>query len=199
MGLTNRRWLLVLVMLVVAVALVPNPSWAVDAFLKLADCDGPVKIKGFEKQIHLTGFDAKVSTPVTFTGGSVAFSKPAISPIEVLKDVDQCSPQLYLDSVTNKGISSATITFVQPSLTPFFEIKLTDVFITSLEHVTVTKGDKTIQDAGSVDLNSTLVTGLQEVVGLTFFKIQLTDLVSGKTSGFDQRTGVPSVATPNNR
>jgi len=199
MGLTNRIWLLVFGMLVVAVALVPNPSWAVDAFLKLADCDGPVKTKGFEKQIHLIGFDAKVSAPVTISNGGVAFTRPVLSPIEVLKDVDQCSPQLYLDSVTNKAISSATITFVQPNLTPFFEIKLTDVFITSLEHVTVTKGDKTIQDAGSVDLNSTLVTGLQEVVGLTFFKIQLTDLVSGKTTGFDQRTGAPAVATPKSR
>ena len=191
MGSRNRSWLLVLGMLVAAVAVTPNASWAVDAFLKIADCDGPVKTKGFEKQIHLTGFDAKVANTLTIGGaaGGAGAGKAVIGPLEVLKDVDQCSPQFYLDSVTGKAIPSATITFTQPGLTPFFQIKLSDVFITSVEHMTVTKGDKTIQDSGTLDLNTTTVTGLQEVVGLTFSKIQLTDLVSGKTAAFDQRTG----------
>jgi len=189
MGSTGRRWLLVVGMLVVAVALVPNVSWAVDAYMKIADCDGPVKTKNFEKQIHLTGFDAKITNTLTVTGGGAGVGKAVIGPIEVLKDVDQCSPQFYLDSVTGRSIPSVTITFTQPGLTPFFQIKLTEVFITSVEHMTVTKGDKTIQDAGTVDLSSALVTGIQEVVGLSFFKIQLTDLVSGKTAGFDQRAG----------
>ena len=183
------RMVAVAVLVVAVTAMAPNVSWAVDAFLKIADCDGPEKTKGFEKQIHLTGFDAKATNTLTITGGGAGAGKAVIGSIEVLKDVDQCSPQFYLDTVSGTRIASATITFVQPNRTSFFQIKLTDVLITSIEHMTVTKGEKTIQDAGTLDLNSATVTGLQEVVGLTFSKIQLTDLVSGKTAAFDQRTG----------
>jgi len=169
-------------------ALAPNVSWAVDAFLKISDCDGPETRKGFEKQIPLAGFNSRVRNTATTGGGGAGAGRPEIQPIEVLHDLDVCSPQFFLDTVTGKHVQEATITFVRPDKrgmeVSYFQIKLSDVLITGVESMTVNKGETTVQDAGAVEV-SQAPDGIQEVVTLSFSKIQLTDLISKKTVTFD--------------
>jgi type VI secretion system Hcp family effector len=110
-----------------------------------------------------------------------------IQPIEVLKDLDGCSPQFFLDTATGTPIKEATITFVRLNRIgqneQYFQIKLTDIQITGVESMTVSKGETTLQDAGAVEVNQ-VPDGVQEVVTLAFRKIQLIDLISKKTVTF---------------
>jgi type VI secretion system Hcp family effector len=179
---------LVAVLLVAGVAaLTPDVSWAVDAFLKIDSCQGAETTKGFEKQIRLSGFNARIDRAAAAGGAGTAQGKLTIQPIEILKDLDLCSPQFFLDAVTGKHIKEATITFVREGdgkPEPYFMIKLTDLLIIGIEHMTVTRGQSTIQDTRGVDVNAP-ADGIQEVVTLSYSKIQLTDMISKKTVGFD--------------
>jgi type VI protein secretion system component Hcp len=46
-------------------------------------------------------------------GGGVGTGKVEAAPIQVLKDFDQCSPQIFLDVVTGKHVKEVTILFTR--------------------------------------------------------------------------------------
>jgi type VI secretion system Hcp family effector len=181
---------LVIVSLAFAVgALTPDVSWAVDAYLKITGCDGPETRKGFEKQIHLAGFNSRVHSATGSTGGTNA-GRAVIQPIEVLHDLDACSPQFFLDTVLARRIDQATITFVRDNQAglseSYFQISLQNVVITGVESMTVSNGERTVQDAGAIEINQNRTNGtaIQEVVTLSFGSMILKDLISNKTITF---------------
>jgi type VI protein secretion system component Hcp len=111
------------------------------------------------------------------TGGAGAGTgKVEAAPIQVLKDFDQCSPQIFLDVVTGKHVKEVTIT-------------LSDVTISSVEGTTTarngTEDVRNIQESAATEVNTGDPTAVQEIVAFTFRKIQLTDLTTNKTVSFD--------------
>ncbi len=176
------------------VALAPAVSWAFEAFLKISDCNGPETSKAFQGQIRLSGFSSRLKIPIAVdVGGGGATGRPQLAPIEVLKDLDRCSPQFFIDAVTGRNIQTAAITFVRTTVKgieeAFFRIKLTDVMITALDTTSVAKtgqdDPRNIQDPATIELNTAALMGVQEVVSLMFRKIELKDLKTGTTVTFD--------------
>lgn len=175
------------------VALAPAVSWAFEAFLKISDCNGPETSKAFQGQIRLSGFSSRLKISIAVDGGGGATGRPQLAPIEVLKDLDRCSPQFFLDAVMGRNIQTAEITFVRTTVKgieeAFFKIKLTDVMITALDTTTVAKtaqdDSRNIQDPATIELNTATLAGVQEVVSLMFRKIELKDLRTGTTVSFD--------------
>ena len=194
-------WTAVVVMALGAVAFAPQPSWAFDAFLKISDCQGPETRKAFVGQIHLSGFASSVQIPVTTLregggGSTMVTGSPKLSPIEVLKELDRCSPQIFRDAVAGTRIPEALISFVRTTPTGleqvYFRIKLTDVQIIGVDSSTIARQGqndaRNIEDASRSSLNTGSPIGVQEVVKLLYRRIELTDVLSGQTVSFDLRT-----------
>ena len=189
------RVLAVVVPLVLGVVVVsPSTSWAaLNAYLKLPDCAGPVTAAGVTGAIALNGFTSKAMNTTSIASGSAGAGKAQISPIQVLKDFDNCSPRIFADVVTGQHLQQVTILFTRASKSgkeqPFFKITLTAVLITGIEATTVartgTEDLRNIQDATAPEVNTGDPTALQEIVTLTFRKIELIDLATNTTVSFD--------------
>ena len=189
--MTLRRSLLVAMPLLAAV-LGPSPqaSAAVttfDAFLKISDCEGPVTRGAFAKQIHITGFTSRIQNIASAsTGEGGGAGKIQVQPIQILKDLDKCSPVFFLAAAQGELIKTATITFVKTDITgretAFFQITLTNVRIVSVEATGVVKTGQV--DASAIQDPANEVTegglaGVQEIVGLSFETIELKNLSGG--------------------
>lgn len=189
------RVLAVVVPLVLGCIVVsPSTSWAaLNAYLKLPNCAGPVTAAGVQGAIALNGFTSKAINTTSIAAGGAGAGKAQISPIQVLKDFDNCSPRIFADVVTGQHLQQVTIFFTRASKSgkeqPFFKITLTDVLITGIEATTVARTGaedlRNIQDATAPEVNTGDPTALQEIVTLTFRKIELTDVVTGTTVNFD--------------
>ena len=184
----------VLVLALSLVVVLPTASWAaLNAYLKLSDCDGTVAAGGLTGLIRLEGFTSKFTNSLTSPGGGGVGGKAQASPIQLLKDLDKCSPQIFLDVVTGKHLPTVTILFTHATKggkdQAFFKITLTDVIITAIENTTVAKAGtedlRNIQDPTASELNAGNPTAVQEIVTLAFGKITLTDLVTNTTVTFD--------------
>src|SRR5256885_10690075 len=106
----SRTSLPVAVFALALVVLLPTASWAaLNAYLKLDDCNGTLAAGGLTGLLPLTGFTSKFSTSVATGGGGAGTGKVEAAPIQVLKDFDQCSPQIFLDVVTGKHVKEVTI------------------------------------------------------------------------------------------
>ena len=177
------------------VVLLPSPSWAaLNAYLKLSDCDGTVTAGGISGLIQLNGFTSKVAnTASPVSGGGSGAGKAEASPIQVLKDLDKCSPHLFLDVVTGKHLPTVTILFTRATRAgkeqPFFKIVLKDVTISAVEATTVAKTGtedlRNIQESTAPEVNTGDPAAVQEVVTLTFRRIELTDVSTNTTVTFD--------------
>jgi len=173
------------------VVTLPSASWAaLNAYLQLPDCKGTVTVAGLQGAIQLNGFTSKVATNTTPSGA--AAGRAVFSPIQVLKDLDKCSPQLFLDVVAGHSLQTVTILFTRTSEgkeEPFFKIKLTHVTVSSVETTTVagngTDDLRNIQNPTAPELNTGNPTSIQEVVTLSFAQIQLTELATNVTTTFD--------------
>jgi type VI secretion system Hcp family effector len=185
----------VLVLALAFVVVLPTASWAaLNAYLKLPDCDGTVAAGGLTGLIRLEGFTSKFANIIASSpGGGGAVGKAQASPIQVLKDLDKCSPQIFVDVVTGKHLQTVTILFTHATKggkeQAFFRLTLTDAFITAIENTTVAKAGteelRNIQDSTAAELNTGNPTAVQEIVTLSFGKITLTDLVTNTTATFD--------------
>ncbi len=154
----------VLVLALSLVVVLPTASWAaLNTYLKLPDCDGPVAAGGLTGLIRLEGFTSKFANVIASSpGGGAGAGKAQASPIQVLKDLDKCSPQVFLDVVTGRHLQTVTILFTHPTKAgkeqAFFKITLTDVFITAIENTTVAKAGtedlRNIQDSTAAELNT---------------------------------------------
>src|SRR5213592_1910410 len=179
MALAASRKSLPVVLALSLVVVLPTVSWAaLNTYLKLPDCDGPVAAGGLTGLIRLEGFTSKFANVIASSpGGGAGAGKAQASPIQVLKDLDTCSPQVFLDVVTGRHLQTVTILFTHPTKAgkeqAFFKITLTDVFITAIENTT------------AAELNTGTPTAVQEIVTLSFGKITLTDLVTNTTGTFD--------------
>ncbi len=185
---THRLFSLTVPLALAAIAVAPGASWAgFDAYLKIADCptgDGP--------GIQLSGFNSRVSVPTAAATG-LATGRTQLTPIQILKNLDKCSPQFFLDAVTGRVVQSAEITFFQTSTdgvdVPFFKVTLRNVIISGIETTTVAptgQNDlRNIQSPTAVEVNVGGLGGIQEILSLSFQRIELTDLVTNTTTSFD--------------
>src|SRR6266850_1596392 len=99
MALVALRKSLPIVVALALVVVLPTASWAaLNAYLKLSDCDGTVAAGGLTGLIRLEGFTSKFTNSLTSSGGGGA-GKAQASPLQVLKDLDKCSPQIFVDVV----------------------------------------------------------------------------------------------------
>jgi len=185
----------VVVVALAAVLLLPTTSWAaLNAYLKLPDCAGTVTIGTLTGLIPLNGFTSKFANSASVsTGGGAASGRAQSSPIQVLKNLDKCSPRIFLDVVTGAHLTEVTILFTRTASEgneqPFFRITLRNVFISAVETTTVAMtgtGDlRNIQGATAPELNTGDPSAIQEIVTLTFGMIQLTDLATNTTMTFN--------------
>jgi len=194
--MTVRRSLLVAMPLLTAVlGLPPQSSSAAtfDAYLKISDCDGPVVQAPFAKQIHITGFTSRIQNLGTgSTGEGGGAGKIQFQPIQILKDLDKCSPVFFLAAARGDLIKTATITFAKSDVrgreTAFFQITLTNVRIVSVEATGVVKTGQVdasaIQDPAN-EVTEGALGGVQEIVGLSFEIIELKNLSGGETATWD--------------
>jgi type VI secretion system Hcp family effector len=193
------RFLAVVVPLALAVVVMPSTSWAaLNAYLQLPGCNGQVRAAGLTNLIQLNGFTSKAvnTTSIGSGSGGAGAGKAQISPIQVLKDFDNCSPKIFADVVTGNVLQRVTIVFTRPDrsgrVQPFFKITLTDVVITGVEATTVARTGtddlRNIQDSTAPELNTGDPTALQEIVTLTFRRIELTE-GSNNTASFDLGEG----------
>ena len=150
----------VIVLALAAVLLLPTTSWAaLNAYLKLDDCNGTLAAGGLTGLLPLTGFTSKFSTSVATGGGGAGTGKVEAAPIQVLKDFDQCSPQIFLDVVTGKHVKEVTILFTRTTKAgkeqPFYKITLSDVTISSVEGTTTarngTEDVRNIQESAATE------------------------------------------------
>src|SRR6266403_3478570 len=177
------------------VLLLPTTSWAaLNAYLKLPDCAGTVAIGTLTGLIPLNGFTSKFANSASLsTGGGVGAGRVQPSPIQVLTDLDNCPPQVFLDVVTGRHLAAVTILFTRTTSEgneqPFFRIALTTVVLSAVETTTVAMtgtGDlRNIQAAAAPELNTGDPTAIQEIVTLTFGKIELTDHATNTTMTFN--------------
>ena len=191
----SRTSLPVAVFALALVVLLPTASSAaLNAYLKLDDCNGTLSAGGLTGLLPLTGFTSKFSVAGTgLPGGGGGAGKAEAAPIQVLKDFDQCTPQIFLDVVTGKHLQKVTILFTRASKNgkeqAFFKITLTDVTISSVEGTTTARNGtedlRNIQESTATEVNTGDPTAVQEIVAFTFRKIELTDLVTNKTVSFD--------------
>src|SRR3989454_749574 len=111
MALAALRKSLPIVVALALVVVLPTASWAaLNAYLKLSDCDGTVAAGGLTGLIRLEGFTSKFTNSLTSPGGGGGGGKAQASPIQVLEELDKCSPPIFLDVVTN---TTVTFDFVQ--------------------------------------------------------------------------------------
>jgi type VI secretion system Hcp family effector len=187
------RFLVVVCLLVLGlVVTLPSASWAaLNAYLQLPDCNGTIAVGGLPGAIQINGFTSKVAN-VTSAGGA-GTGRATVSPIQILKDLDKCSPRLFLDVVNGHQLDTVTILFTRVSKSgkeqPFFKIILSHVTVGSVEATTVAKNGtddlRNIQDSTAPEVNTGDPTSVQEIVTLTFTKIQLIDIVTNVTTIFD--------------
>ena len=188
------RFLAVVCLLVAGlVVTLPSASWAaLNAYLQLPDCTGTVTVAGLQGAIQLNGFTSKVANNTT-PSGAAGVGRAVFSPIQVLKDLDKCSPHLFLDVVSGHTLQTVTILFTRTSASgkeePFFKITLTHVTISSVETTTVagngTDDLRNIQSPTAPEVNTGNPTSVQEIVTLNYAQIKLTELATNVTTTFD--------------
>src|SRR5204862_311991 len=175
-----KSGLLGLIRALAAVLLLPTTSWAaLNAYLKLDDCNGTLAAGGLTGLLPLTGFTSKFSTSVATGGGGAGTGKVEAAPIQVLKDFDQCSPQIFLDVVTGRHVKEVTILFTRTTKAgkeqPFYKITLSDATISSVEGTTTarngTEDVRNIQESAATEVNTGDPTALQEIVAFRFRQI----------------------------
>jgi len=109
---------------------------AVDFFLKVDGADGESTQTGHtnEIKIHSFSWGASQTTSVSGSGGSGA-GKASLSDINVMKDLDKASPELFKALLTGKHIATAVLTAQKvtgdTSGKPFLTITFGEVFVTS--------------------------------------------------------------------
>src|SRR3989442_3899141 len=108
----------VLVLALSLVVVLPTASWAaLNTYLKLPDCDRPVAAGGLTGLIRLEGFTSKFANVIASSpGGGAGAGKAQASPIQVLKDLDNCSPQAFLHDVTGRHLQTVAIPVNPPSM-----------------------------------------------------------------------------------
>jgi len=194
MAFVARFRSLAVVCLLVAglVVTLPSASWAaLNAYLQLPDCNGTVTAAGLQGAIQLNGFTSKVANNTAT--GAAGVGRTVFSPIQVLKDLDKCSPHLFLDVVSGHTLQTVTILFTRTSASgkeePFFKITLTHVTISSVETTTVagngTDDLRNIQNPTAPEVNTGNPTSVQEIVTLNYAQIKLTELATNVTTTFD--------------
>jgi len=109
---------------------------SVDFFLKVDGADGESTQQGHtnEIKIHSFSWGASQHTSVSGSGGSGA-GKASLSDINIMKDLDKASPELFKMLLTGKHIASAVLTAQKAtgdtSGKPFLTITFKEVFVTS--------------------------------------------------------------------
>jgi len=193
MAFARFRSLVVVCLLVVGLLVtLPSASWAaLNAYLQLPDCAGTVTVAGLQGAIQLNGFTSKVANNTGPTGAA-GVGRAVFSPIQVLKDLDKCSPQLFLDVVAGHSLQTVTILFTRTTEgreQPFFKITLTHVIISSVETTTVagngTDDLRNIQSPTAPEVNTGNPTSVQEIVTLSYAQIKLTEIATNVTTTFD--------------
>src|SRR2546427_10591697 len=100
----------VLVLALSLVVVLPTASWAaLNAYLKLSDCDGTVAAGGLTGLIRLEGFTSKFTNSLTSPGGGGGGGKGQAPPIQGLEDLGKCSPQIFLDVGTCKPLPTVAV------------------------------------------------------------------------------------------
>jgi type VI secretion system secreted protein Hcp len=109
---------------------------AVDFFLKVDGADGESTQTGHTNEIKIHSFSWGCSqvTSVSGSGGSAA-GKASLSDMNVMKDLDKASPEMFKMLLTGKHIATAVMTAQKStgdtSGKPFLTISLGEVFVTS--------------------------------------------------------------------
>jgi len=109
---------------------------SVDFFLKVDGADGESTQTGHNNEIKIHSFSwgASQTTSVSGSGGSGA-GKASLSDINIMKDLDKASPELFKMLLTGKHIDSAVLTAQKvtgdTSGKPFLTITFSEVFVTS--------------------------------------------------------------------
>lgn len=113
-----------------------SSSAAVQMFLKLGDIEGEVDDNGgdFENAIEVLAFSEGLAIAISPPGGDRTASRPNGSDINITKYLDAASPIIRSNLAAGQVIREATISVRNTGgQNPFvfFEIKLTNVFVTS--------------------------------------------------------------------
>jgi len=109
---------------------------SVDFFIKVDGANGEATATGHtnEIKIHSFSWGASQVTSVSGSGGSSA-GKASLSEINIMKDLDQASPELFKMLLTGKHIASAVLTAQKATGDttgkPFLTITFNEVFCTS--------------------------------------------------------------------
>ncbi len=123
-------WMLALVSMLLAVALVPSPAAAdVQAFMTVPGLPGESEVRGHEGEIDLMSYTQVAGTNACFKAIAV-------------KGLDKASPGLAVLAVTNQVVSPITITLVRSAASPFtaFTAVLENVVVGTVELVEVDGG-----------------------------------------------------------
>jgi type VI secretion system Hcp family effector len=161
----------------ISIGFVAAPTAALADLITLAipGITGDVRVAGQEKTIEVLSLSNNVFVPVSGGGSGQPTGRPQFSPMIIHKRIDIASPQLFVALLSNKRFPNAVITFLKStgeSLTKFFTITLTDVFISNFR-----------TDAAETD-----VMAGPEQVNLNYSRIQLRDEVTGTVACFDFTT-----------
>lgn len=122
-----------------AIILSVTPAYsAYDAFLKIEGVDGESTAKGYEKWIRIESFSWGASQSISFGSGGREAGKVAITDLSLTKRVDRSSPALFLKTAKGDVVNQVELRLVRTDSkgnyeAPFYQIKLDDVIISSVQ------------------------------------------------------------------
>jgi type VI secretion system secreted protein Hcp len=106
-----------------------------DYFLKIDGIPGESQDAKHKDWIELASFSWGLTEPRTGTGAGSGAGRPTFSELQVVKVVDNASPQLFLACASGKHIKEATLSVRQPApqQLEYLKIIFSNVLVTSFD------------------------------------------------------------------
>lgn len=122
----------------------PRAAAAIDAFLKIDEVEGESTDARHPNEIEVLSFSYNILVPPsTGGGGGAGASKPTLSDLVISKRLDKATPLLHQRSAQGTHFRTAVLTLRTAGVSGFvfYQVKLTDVRITSISTIGVAGPD----------------------------------------------------------
>ncbi len=126
-------------------------------YMKINNIDGSVTAQGHEKWIEISSLRFNVSRNITTKSGSVSdreSTKPSISEIEIVKNMDKTSPHLFSDACVGKAKSiNIDVCRTGEKISAYIQYTLSNVIFSGYSAEIVTNQEGSLSPTEKLKLN----------------------------------------------
>lgn len=126
-------------------------------YIKVDGIDGNITAKGHEKWIEVSAFSFGVSRNISTKPGAVSdreSTKPSISEIEIIKNIDKTSPNFFSEACVGK-VKNVNIDVCQTgdTIAAYMQYSLTNVIVSSYSVNITSAADERLSPCEKIKLN----------------------------------------------